>query len=361
MNVNCTHLTNDQDAALLCNWLISSGLRSAAQMDAGVPYVNFNATPVQIDTLSNTNGNGVLEASEIYSATIEVLEAEEERNFAIDNYSNDFLSFNNFVLDNTSFRIPWLFVENRTLSENIDDQLSTINEALNQKGLSENTRAYNLALAKMIADYIFAQDGLNISVAPLTHQNTPLASQEWTALEVAIQSHEADCSEFAMLFYELCRLAGLDARIALVTRNHNGTDIYHFCVALHLDPNNPDDVTLVDLTKNNPFSYPAPQEWVEIPKLSFIAYYHMNLGLTPPASVIAQGEQARYEFAQDQFNRGMVYDPYVALLQYNMGKIHYHYGHPELALPYLQEAHELDLDNTMIANQLSLVKAILAK
>lgn len=345
MNPSCTHLAEDHaDAATLCNWMITSGIRSVSQIDTGVQTIDFASSPPHVETLANTQSNGVLEASEVYSAAIDVLEKEEDCAFASSFFTDAAFLYANYVAQNTSLRVPWLL--NRSLMSQIAPHISSIKSELLQKGLVPQTLDYNLALARALADYIVNPQGLAVS-------RTHIASQEWTAAEVLTQSKEADCTEFSAVYYELCRLAGLDANIVEVIINSSGFREYHICVGLRLNPSDSNDITFVDLTRTNPIHSVPPREWVFIPDLTAVAYYRMNLGLKPPKSVFALGEDAKFNFAEKQYQIASSLDPDLPLLNYNTGKLYKYYGHPELALPYFQRAVEFEPDNVLFAHALS--------
>lgn len=287
-------------------------------------------------------------SEETYASAIDALEQEESLAFASSSYSAGSFSIADCIAQNTSFRVPWLFSTNPQLLRNV---ASRINELRSEaaEGHSEDSRGYNRALARSLMRYVTATDGL--AVRKVEH-----ASQEWTALEAIASSHEADCSEFASIYYELCRLAGLDASLVKVTVNNYGATVYHFCVGLRLDPAS-DEFTLVDLTQPQPFDI-QHREWMEIPKSSFVAYYYMNRAIQPPMSDRA----AQFQFARQNLETAMAIDGDLSLVLFNLGNVYYQFrdlGTDFLlsAKHYLEESIRLDPDYPGASERLEQVLA----
>lgn len=272
---------------------------------------------------------------ETYSTAIDILEEEESLAFASSSYSAGSFSTADCIAQNTSFRVPWLLSSNHQVLADVASRVNGFATDTAQAH-SAGSRNYNRTLARSLMRYVTAEDGLAV-------RRVQLASQEWTALEVITQSHEADCSEFAMIYYELCRLAGLDASIVQVTVNNYGVPVYHFCVGLRLDPAS-DDVTLVDLTQPQPFDI-QHREWVEMPKSSFVAYYYMNRAIQPPTQVRAE----QFEFARKNLETAMAIDGDLPLVLFNLGNIYYQFrdlgsDFLQSAKHYLEESIRLDPD-----------------
>lgn len=324
------------DVANLCDRMISQGLRTTSQIDTGVKSVDFVSSPPSQYTLANSKANNVLEKAEVYSAVIGLLEKEEFAAFQSSSFTTNSFPFSNYVSLNTSFMVPWLLSKDTPLLTRIASHIGSLKSQLSQQ-YALGSSDYNTTLAKSLTQYVKDPKGLNV-------RHMQCASREWTAHEAITQSHEADCSEFALIYYELCRLAGLDAKIAQVTVNSHGVSSYHLCVALHLDHNNPSAVTLVDLTRLQPFGI-GHREWVELPKLSVVAYYYMNRGLQPPA----QTPEARFQFARQSLETAMALDGTLPLVHFNMGNLYYQFrtlGNDFLltARMYLEESLKLDPD-----------------
>ena len=364
MQAICAALQNESgDAARLCDWILSNGFRVISEIDTGVETIDFVSQPAHVEIIGNTRGDGVLNAQEIFSSVIDLLEGEEMN--AVSSFSFSSFERIGFTSQNTSFVVPWLLSENSQLINQISSRLTNFKSELRDSGLEEGSREFNFNLAEKIASYIVDPEGLNV-------RRSVIALQEWTAEEALTSSHQADCSEFSMIFYELSRLAGLDANIINVIKNSSGIREYHFLVGLRLNPGAPNEITFVDLTKSNPFIATPPQEWVFAPKLSMVAYYHMNLGLMPPQSVVNTGDEARFQYAENQYRIGLNYDPDLPLLHYNMGKLYkcaglnYNCDLPlsqynlvqwndqlSLAESYFKRSLELDPDDPQTANELS--------
>ncbi len=341
MDPLCAHLVSqDPDEALLCDHLLMSGTMSAADMDTGAAFVNFSGSAPYLDTLPDTAGNGIMERQEIRSAVVSALEEEESRAFQTSSFTAESFPFSNFVSQNTSIRVPWLLStsltgQNLSLMSELSSDVSSIKNKLISDGHSLNTVAGRRALAQSLIGLIMDADKLGV-------KNVPLASQEWTTLEVLTVSHEADCSEFSMLFYELCRIAGLDARMIEETVDDNGFNSSHMMIALRLDPNDADDITFVDLTRTDAIRSAPPVQWVPLPDISVIAYYHMNLGLKPPQNVVSSGAQARFDFVLGQYETAQDYDPNLPLVYINIGKLYRRALENDLADHYFNMAYALD-------------------
>jgi len=340
MHDDCTHLTNDSDAATLCDRILSSNIRTLHEMDTG---------------------NGVLEVQEIFSSAIEILETEESAVFESSSFTEASLPFSDYIAHNTSFKVPWLLSDhvsstptNFSLMSRISSDIRLIKEKLQNNGLSPDTFEYNLALAKALADYIIDNNGFNI-------HRVISSSQEWTVVESLTRSHEADCSELSMIYYELCRLAGLNARIIqIVTDRYGNYRANHVCVALYLDRENHDTLTMVDLVEPTPFLPTPHQEWTAISKLDVMSLYRMNLGLKPPSTIVEEGAAAVFKFGLNELFTALSYSPCLPLLLYNIGRHYMNYVYMgnnfiDIAKSYFERALLLDPDDPFIRGELDLI------
>ncbi len=363
MDQRCTHLVGSHaDAGTLCDWLISSGICSPSNLDTGVYTIDFSSVPLQVRILTNTQNNGRIEAHEVYRAVIKLLEEEEKNAFDRSSFNASSFPYSDYVYRNTSFKVPWLFSdcsspENRNISlmEAVASNISLFKSELAQNGLLQGTKEFNEALAKRLANYILDHNELNIKRALLS-------SQEWTTVEVLSQSHEADCSEFSRIYYEICRLAGLDAKIVQVINLSNNKRSYHFVVALYLNPTNHTEITFVDLTTSQPFLTSPPQLWVEVPPTSVLAYYWMNKGYMFPRN-LSQDGPPWYEIAKASYLTALNYDPNLPLIHYNLGGLYfllYNQTHElhylKSATKYFEKAHELDPSDTTFLGALNLLQ-----
>lgn len=363
MNPACEPLqTVNTDAAALCNWLILSCTRTLDQIDRGVQFVNFVDSPPHIETVADTADNGVLEAQEVFNAIIEVLEQEESNAFARSSFSVASFLHSDFVLDNTSFRVPTLLsyhapgiARNTALMTQIAGDIGEMKERISENGNTTGTAGYNRALAEELVNYIRSGEHFVIE------HSIREALHELNVVELLTSTALADCTEFSYLYYELCRLAGLDARIIQVTVDQQGKRVDHFCVALYLNPQNPEEITMVDLTLTPPFLSTPHREWVELPKIDVVAHYRLNVGNRPPQSIIEQGNNALMPFRREEYFTAFSYDTKIPLLLFSISEFYEDRGNYDLALTYLQRAFELNPHDGETAAALDRLRALISQ
>lgn len=357
MNPKCTHLAGvSTDAATLCDWILSSGIRTARDIDTGVQRINFVSTPPQVEMIEDTRGNGVLEAGEVLSAAIELLETEENSAFASSSFTENSFSWSNFVSQNTSFRVPWLFTDrpgegtvNTELMERVGSHIQSIKNRLAEDGLVSNTLKYNTALAKKLYEYISDENGLGIS-----RNDLGMVREELSVTELLTRSRVGDCTELSTIYFELCRIAGLDAGIAQVTVNNQGEHDQHMCVILRLDPENPDEITFADLQRASPFPLIPPREWVELPDLDVAAYFRIQRGVRPPRYLRPESEE-QFRFKLGEFQTALTYDENLPLAYYNMGNLYRTRGLLETAREYFEKVLQLYPEYPLTTEELNLV------
>jgi tetratricopeptide (TPR) repeat protein len=356
MDPKCTHLTSiSSDAATLCNWMLSSGIRTVEDIDTGVQRINFVSTPPQVEMIDGTRGNNVLEAGEIFSAAIELLETEEISAFAASSFTAGSFPWSDFVSQNTSLRVPWLFTEhpgsetvNTELMAGVASRIQAIKNKLAEDGLLPNTLKYNAALARKLYEYISDENGLGVSRNPLG-----MVRVELSLTELLTGSRVGDCTELSVLYFELCRIAGLDARIAQVTINNEGEYDQHMCVTLRLDPENPDDITFADLQRASPFSVLTPREWVDLPDLDVAAYFRIQRGVRPPLYLRPRSEE-QFRFKLGEYQTALTYDENLPLAHYNIGKLYFDNGSLETARRYFERVLQLYPAYPLTAEELGL-------
>ncbi len=348
MSPTCPQLSGD--AATLYDWHISSGVSSLADIDVGVPKIDFTASPPHTEIISETVENGCPEAGEVLSRTIAVLQEEERNAFATSSFTLDSFPYSSFVSQNTTFRAGWFLAEqlpsrplNTSLLEKISSRISSIKNEIAQSGLSSDSVEYNRALAKTLADYVLASNGLGVTRAL---GNAP---SETSVVETLTGTRVGDCTELSMIFVELCRLAGLDARFVAVTVDNTGRRVDHMCVALHLDPAHPDDVTLADLAWASPFLASPHREWVETSDLAAAANYRMSRGARPPAEyheplyngVYAAMSDRLFNFKLGEYMAALSYDPSLPLIYFNISELYEKRGDEELPNEYFERGRAL--------------------
>lgn len=374
----CESLHNvDTDAANLCDFMISSGQRTMAQIDTGVERINFAASPPHIEAVAGTQRNGVPEVQEVRNSVLDLLENEEMNALALSSFTNESFPVSNYVCQNTGFRVPYLFTDhepsqsiNIALLSQIASHISSFKADLLEQGLMEGSKEFNCALIEKLASFIVDPNGLNVVLTYVV----PQVWGEWTVVETLTQSHRADCSEYSMLLYEFSRLAGIDGQFVQVIKDTEIGAKNHIIVEFRLNPADSGEITFVDLTKPNPILSAAPGQWVFIPRLGMIAYYHMNLGLLPPQSITSKEVWDVFRFARGEYETGLSLSPDLPLLYYSLGKLYNQYAalcdHGELLPPgsnyectsqefyqkagqYFTRTVELDPDNVSAANDLA--------
>lgn len=357
MDPKCTHLAGvSADAATLCDWMISQGLRTARDIDTGVQRINFVSTPPQVEVLDDTRSNGVLEAGEVFSAAIDLLETEESSAFAASSFTENSFPWSDFVSQNTSFRVPWLFTErpsagtvNTELMERIGSHIQSIKNCLAEDNILPDTLEYNTALAKKLYEYIVDESSLGISRNPLG-----MVRVELSLTELLTGSRVGDCTELSTLYFELCRIAGLDARIAQVTVNSEGEQDQHMCVTLRLNPENPDEITFADLQRASPFPMITPREWVELPDLDVAAYFRIQRGVRPPRH-LTRGSEEQFRFKMSEYRTALTYDEYLPLAYYNIGNLYRTRGLLEAARGYFERVLQLYPGYPLTTEELNLL------
>lgn len=357
MDPKCTHLSGvSADAAALCDWMISSGLRTPENIDSGVQRINFISVPPQVETIEDTRGNGVLESGEVFSAAIELLEVEENRAFAASSFTENSFPWSDFVYRNTSFRVPWLFTD-RSDSENINTELmelvgsriQAIKNNLAEKNLSPDTLEYDKALAEKLYEYISSENGLGISRSPLG-----MVRVEQSLTELLTGSRVGDCTELSTLYFELCRIAGLNAHIVQVTVNGQGEQDQHMCVVLRLNTENPDEIIFADLQRASPFLTIPPREWVELPDLDVAAYFRIQRGVRPPLHLRPASEE-QFVFKLNEYQTALTYDEYLPLAYYNIGNLYNRNGLIEEARGYFEKVLQLYPSYPLTTEEQSLI------
>lgn len=274
MSSPCTRLQSSPEAHRLCRILIHKKHIPVATLDRGVPYIKFShitasnyaANPMPA-LVAGTNGNRRLEAEEIYTFALRLLEKENRGG-----QPRSRTSLSRYISTVKSFRPPWIMNDfnprtnnDKAWTINVARKIQRIRRILTRKGLRPNTYQFNLNMARLLVNWVTTPRRLGglgikpVSISPLN------VRQERTVLELLSSKNAyTHCTELCYILYPLFKMAGLNPTFILVYKDlYNVTSLSHVCIGIRLHPSKPRAITPIDLTARR-------SHWINTPHKSIV-------------------------------------------------------------------------------------------
>lgn len=320
MTEKTTELLKKQDpraAALYAILREDIGVADSS-IDRGVPFVDCDIKSCRRGTKPGTRENGEIEPGEVYETAVELLEKEEDA-FAASGGSEK-RPFTDLVSTKTDFRVPWLFNDFDPKTTSDDEVLlsaagavAKTKKELSAVGKKGGTPAFNRELVKKLVSTMLSKNGFGLIPLP------PKAPEE-TVLELlshAPGKRAGACTELSRLAYGLFRLAGLKTTFVEVQQDYfDISENFHMAVGVKLNPEEPKNLTTVDMLYNGWISDTGHILQSEMPAVTSLAAYVTNRASFEMLNG-AQKSQKTEKRLEALFNEAIGFDSSFSIARYS--------------------------------------------